>query len=143
VFADNARQIAAMPISRNLKRKLKASAKRRSKRFATTATAVEVKANSIDVVGLIVAAVLEEARFPPQLRDEEILAALRACNGDSKTSQQRTEKLAIELSEIPAQHDLSQESFRNAVDEMLALARGQKTPGEVNPFLRILRVLAH
>lgn len=137
-----------MPNSRDFKRKLKASAKRRSKRFATAAscatidTAVEVEDGSIDVAGLIVAAVLEEARLPPQLRDEEILAALRACSGDSSTSQLRAEKLAVELSEIPAQHGLSWESFQTAVDEMLVLARGQKTSGEVNPFLKILRVLA-
>lgn len=137
-----------MPSSKDLKRKLKASAKRRSKRLANEAscatidTVVEVEHNSIDVAGLIVSAVLKEARSPPQLRDEEILAALRACSDGSTASQQRAERLAVELSEIPAQHGLSQESFRTAVDEMLALARGQKTPGEVNPFLRILRVLA-
>ncbi|MDF1845130.1 MAG: hypothetical protein P1U77_27265, partial [Rubripirellula sp.] len=84
-----------MPSSRDLKRKLKASAKRRSKRFANTAscatidTTVEVEDNSIDVVGLIVAAILKEAQLPPQLRDEEILAALRACSDGSTARQQR------------------------------------------------------
>ncbi|MCP4888108.1 MAG: hypothetical protein GY904_16040 [Planctomycetaceae bacterium] len=137
-----------MPTSRDLKRKLKASAKRRSKRFANTAscatidTTVEVEDNSIDVVGLIVAAILKEAQLPPQLRDEEILAALRACSDGSTARQQRAERLAVELREIPGQHGLSQASFRTAVDEMLVLARGQKTSGEVNPFLKILRVLA-
>ena len=148
LVANPARRVAAMPRSKDLKRKLKASAKRRSKRIATAASyatidsPVEVEHNSIDVVGLIVAAVLEEARLPPQLRDEEILAALRASIGDSTTNRQRAEKLAAVLSAIPAQHGLSQKLFRTAVDEMLVLAKGQKTPGEVNAFLKILKVLA-
>lgn len=133
-----------MPSSIDLKRKLKASAKRRSKRLdgANRHAPNVAEVDSVDVSGMIVAALLQEAILPPQLRDEEILAALRHCSRGSKVNNERAAKLAKELSEIPAQNGVSQQALRTAIDEMLALARGQKGSKEVNPFLRLLRVLA-
>jgi len=137
-----------MATSNNLKRKLKASARRRSRRLADAdqrrASEPSQPASerpSVDVGGLIAKTILDYAKAQSQVRDAVVVAALRSCFQGTTPSGDDSRRLSERLAEIPSRYGVQLGDFRKEIDQMLSLAKRQREADHADAFLQLLRTL--
>lgn len=161
------RPLVPMATSKNLQRKLKASAKRRTRRIVGRGQSRAPEASSpndgsgsgsdaadasggsqaspqrirVDVGGLIAKTILDFASARSPLRDAVVVSALRSCFQGTTPSGDQSRQLSERLAAIPAQHDVPVGAFRKEIDEMLSLAKRQRDADQTDAFVQLLRML--
>lgn len=141
-----------------LKQKLRAAERRRQRRQGESppsansspsahASATEVKkaldSPSPDVMGMVVQTILqhssEEAADP---RDAVVVAAMRSCLRATTPNGQDAKSLAEKLNAISTRPGVSMRAFRDALQQLLAVASANHDPRRADAFLGYLAVLA-
>lgn len=125
----------------DLKRKLKAADRRRSRR---TASAAKVEPTSappqVDVMALITSQILTcELGDPP--KDTIAVAALRGCLRGTLPAQDPARSLAAKLNELTKQADISIRDFRSAVQQLLDVAAQHEMSEAPDSFLQYLSII--
>ena len=126
--------------NRDLKRRLRAADRRRQRRQVSGGDEVMSSRRSVDVSGLIAAAILEYADSSgSEIRDATVVAAIRGClTGAGTGKQPLTERLAG----IAQRTDVDRRAFRNAMQQLLDLARQYQDPKNSSAFIRYISILA-
>ena len=133
----------------DLKRKLRASDRRRRRRSVDTSdnvtatTNVQSASTNVDVCGLIVGTILDFAdSCPGGTRDVVIIAALRGCLNSSTPSGEQSNLLYQRLDAIAGQGGVDMRSFRVGLSEVIDLAHRHQDSKNTQAFVRYLAVLA-
>lgn len=127
--------------NRDHKRKLKAADRRRQRRAVSSVDkAPPSPSQSVDVSGLIVLAILDYVEScGSEIRDATVVAAMRGCLNGVETGKQ---PLVRQLAEIAQRTDVDLRAFRNAMKQMLELARQYQDPKNSSAFIRYIGILA-
>lgn len=136
----------AMPTSKDLRRKLKAFARRRPQRQPESASDLLRKPGAssgaaCDVGGLLVTTILEFAEGHPGLRDAIVLAALRACYSGTEPNNDPSRQLSKTLDDIPTRYAVSLGSFRTELGALLSLCQQHRQSAQADSFVQFLRAL--
>jgi hypothetical protein len=127
-----------------LKRKLKASDRRRQRRPQAAADHVATpRAASLDVSGLIAETILAHVNASAsQVRDAGVIAALRCCLNGSRPANDDVARLWTQLQDISSRDGVDARAFRASVSDVLDLAAEHHDPRNASAFLRYLTLLA-
>ena len=131
----------------DLKQRLKAASRRRSRRLSGAATGISDAAmdssssNQVDAAGMVVSAILV-ADENLTLQDSDVIAALRACSNTGSTSTPPAQELLGRLKEIANRDDVSSRRFQDAIKNVLSTALSMRKADHNTAFLQYLSVLA-
>jgi hypothetical protein len=138
----------------DLKKKLKAADRRRSRREPSqmgiapradeaggTTVSDSASGNSVDVTGLCVEQIIK-MNGRKAFRDTEVIHAIRACLGGGSPTSSESQLLKQRLDAIEARDDVSTRRFRDALEMLLRSATDHRVADDDMAFMRYLIVLA-
>ncbi|TWU49692.1 hypothetical protein [Rubripirellula reticaptiva] len=135
----------------NLKQKLKAADRRRSRRTASQADSSgaaiafcdddSASTNSVDVTGLCVAEILK-MNGKQSFRDSEVITAMRSCLNAGTPSSSEAQLLSQRLNAIGKRDDVSEKRFRDALQSLVKSGLDHRNEDNDSAFVQFLAVLA-
>lgn len=127
----------------DLKRKLRAADRRRSRRPVPIIATLPPERASIDVPELIVSAILDYVdSCESETRDKTVVSAMRSCLSGGAATGAQSIPLSQRLERITERTDVNRRSFRAALQQMLKLASEYQDPKNTCAFIRYLTLLA-
>jgi len=130
----------------DLKRKLKASDRRRQRRLGATTTATNSApplAATVDVVGMLAGTILRFVESSDgEARDQTVVSAIRSCLKGTAANSDQVKSLRERLEQVPQLTDVDTRSFRDALRQMQELASEHHDPKNANAFVSYLAMLA-
>jgi hypothetical protein len=136
-----------------IRQRLKAAQRRRQRRQAATSpsessnssksSAGRQESAQVDVAGLIVQTILDHAHsLGNSARDVIVVAAIQSFLRGTTPSGDDAKELATRLSQIPQRPGISLRSFRDSLQQLLAMSNSHRDPRSGDAFLRYLAMLA-